>query len=705
MKKLVSLCSFFSLFLMVYAQPVSFRPPSVPLVTHDPYFSIWSPADRLWDAETVHWTGKKQALHSVIRIDGKSWRLMGSRPSYCEPIPQKSLTVSPTRTIYVFENSNIRITLTFTSPLLPDDMDLISRPVTYIGWKVESIDGKEHKVQLYFDSSAELAVDKSEQVVSWDQPAIEGQKTLRVGSVEQPVLQKRGDDLRIDWGYAYLSVPADHNPAVATGPGDAVRKQFATDGRLLSGTVSSTPVAVRDGLNVMAASWELTAVGASPQFRYLMLAYDDLYSIRYFGKDLIPYWRKNGSDMLRILKRASDEYQSVTERCEKFDRELVDDLTAAGGQKYALITSLVYRECLAAHKITADAEGQPLVFSKENFSNGCIATVDVIYPASPFFLLFSPALTKAMLKPLLDYSSSGLWKWPFAPHDLGTYPHATGQAYGGGGETEEDQMPVEETGNMLIMMDALAKAEGNADFANAHWPLMEKWADYLLSKGFDPENQLCTDDFAGHLAHNINLSAKAIVAIAAYADLCRMTGRNEQSQKYRQQAESFAKDWVRLATEGEHTRLAYDQPGTWSQKYNLVWDKLLNFNLFAKEVIQKEIDFYKKVQAPYGLPLDNRERWTKTDWILWTATMAEKRSDFDALFSPVFNFVNATPQRVPVTDWYVVDNAYLEGFQARPVIGGLFIKLLENKEVWSKWFGRGSDASGSWAPLPMVTKR
>ena len=702
MKKFSTICSVLFSSLTLIAQPVTFRPPAVPLVTHDPYFSIWSAADRLWDAETVHWTGKKQGLHSIIRIDGKAWRLMGSRPSFAEPVPQKALTVSPTQTVYVFENLNVRITLTFTSPLLSDDINLLSRPVTYIGWKIEAIDGRKHDVQLYFDSSAELAVDKPEQIVSWDQPNVEGQKTLRVGSVDQPVLQKRGDDLRIDWGYAYLSVPTDHNPEIATGPGDVVRKQFATQGRLPSGAVSSTPKAVNDGLNVMAASWELPAVGTSPQSRYLMLGYDDLYSIRYFGNDLIPYWRRDGSDMLRILKRASDEYQSVIDRCDKFDKELINDLTIAGGQKYALVTSLVYRECLAAHKITADAAGQPLVFSKENFSNGCIATVDVIYPASPFFLLFSPALTKAMLKPLLDYSSSGLWKWPFAPHDLGTYPHATGQAYGGGEETEEDQMPVEETGNMLIMMDALAKAEGNADFANAHWPLMEKWADYLLGKGFDPENQLCTDDFAGHLAHNINLSAKAIVAIAAYADLCKMTGRDAQSQKYRQQAESFAKDWVRLATEGDHTRLAYDQPGTWSQKYNLVWDKLLNLNLFPKAVIQKEIDFYKKIQAPYGLPLDNRERWTKTDWVLWTATMAEKRSDFDALFNPAFDFINATPQRVPVTDWYVVDNAYKVGFQARPVIGGLFIKLLENQAIWSKWFQKGNDITGSWAPLSVV---
>ena len=686
----------------VFTQTPAFRPPAVPLVAHDPYFSIWSPADRLWDAETVHWTGKKQGLHSMVQIDGKAYRLMGSRPSTTAPLTQKSVTVNPTQTIYVFGNSAVLLTLTFTTPMLPEDLSILSRPVTYIGYKVESADGNPHTVKIYFDCSSEIAVNQPEQEVVFTRIAVTGITAIRVGTTEQPVLHKRGDDLRIDWGYGYLAVPNDNSPVTAIGAGDAVRKFFSVEGKLPVSNESDTPRAVKDGLFVMAATWDLGPVGTTSVYRYLMLGYDDLFSIRYFNQNLKPYWRRDGMDMQALLPIAAREYTGLYQRCKQFDDELIKDISSVGGSKYAQVTSLVYRQCLAAHKVTADAAGEPLVFSKENFSNGCIATVDVIYPASPFFFLMSPALTKGMLKPLLDYSASSLWKWDFAPHDLGTYPHATGQAYGGGEQTEENQMPVEETGNMLIMMDALAKADGNGEFANQHWPLLEKWAKYLMSKGFDPENQLCTDDFAGHLAHNINLSAKAIVAIAAYADLCEITGRKSEAVQYRQQAETFARDWVRLATEGDHTRLAYDQPGTWSQKYNLVWDKLLRLNLFPKDVVQKEIDFYKKIQAPYGLPLDNRERWTKTDWILWTATMANNQTDFDALFNPVYDFINATPQRVPVTDWYVADNAYKVGFQARPVIGGLFIKALENPYIWKKWYKSGAVTPGKWAPLPIV---
>ena len=214
-----------------------------------------------------------------------------------------------------------------------------------------------------------------------------------------------------------------------------------------------------------------------------MLAYDDLYAIEYFERKERAWWRRNGATAADLLRSARREHDALLERAQRFDTELMADLRKAGGDKYAHLAVLAYRQTLAAHKLVADVDGTALYFPKENFSNGCIATVDVIYPSAPFALLFSPRLMKAQLQPVMDYARMDRWRFPFAPHDLGTYPQANGQVYGGGERTEENQMPVEESGNMLILLAALARVEGNADYAARYWPQVTKWAEYLTREG------------------------------------------------------------------------------------------------------------------------------------------------------------------------------------------------------------------------------
>ena len=666
----------------------SFRPPAVPLVTHDPYFSAWSTSDQLTETEVRHWTGSNYGLCGLVRIDGETFRCIGTHPSEVPPMTQTGLEVTPTRTIYQFEANGVHLTLTFLSPLLPEDLDVLSRPVTYLTWEAKSTDGKSHDVSVYLHVQSDWVVDSTEQKVLSSRFHLPGLDVLRLGSAKQPMLERSGDNQRIDWGYLYLAVPEEGEIATALTGAPLGREAFARNGALPPADDISGPRAAHDGWPVLACALSLGTVAETPVSRHLLLAYDDIFSIEYFYRKVRPYWRRNGMEAAELLQTAASEYESLTARSTAFDAELKADLQKTGGDKFAALCALAYRQAISAHKLAIDFDGTPLFLSKENFSNGCIATVDVTYPSSPLFLLLNPELLRAMLTPILDYAGTSRWKFPFAPHDLGQYPLCNGQVYGGGERTEDDQMPVEECGNMLILVAALTQVEGHTEYVEKYWATLTKWADYLREKGLDPENQLCTDDFAGHLAHNVNLALKAIMGLGGFAALCEKTGRADAAAQYRQTAQTMADQWTQMADDGDHYRLAFDKPGTWSQKYNLVWDTLLDLKLFSPEVARKEIAYYKTKQNAYGLPLDNRSEYTKLDWIVWTATLAENPADFAALTEPLYTWANETPTRVPLTDWYWTTDGKQVGFQARSVVGGLFIPLLKDQALWQKWADR-----------------
>jgi hypothetical protein len=653
-------------------------------VATDPYFSIWSFTDRLTDDSTRHWTGTQQSLDSMIRIDGATYRIMGRGWSE-ESLPQVGLAVLPTRTVYEFEGAGVHVTLTFLTPLLPKNLDVLSRPVTYLIWEVRAVDGRMHAVSIFYANSAQVVVNTEDQPVVWSHEKIGDLSALRMGSEAQPVLAKSGDNLRIDWGYLYAAAPMSTVTASAFATSASLRPAFVDNGGLPGDEEPHPPLpAGTRRTPMMAFVFDMHQVGAEPVARHLILAYDDLYSLEYFHQRLRPYWRRNGAQAADLLTAAEHDFNSLRAESAKFDSELMADLTRQGGENYARLAALAYRQSLAAHKLAAAPDNQtPYYFPKENFSCGCVSTVDVIYPAAPVLLLVNPQLVEASLAPVMDYVKAGKWPFPWAPHDLGVYPLANGRD-----PQTIESMPVEESSNMLILFAAIAKAEGSPAFAEKYAPILKQWADYLVEKGFDPENQLCTDDFAGHLAHNTNLSIKAILGLGSYAQILEMQGKKDAAGVYRTKAQEYAKRWVEMADDGDHYRLAFDKPGTWSQKYNLVWDKILGLNLFPPDVARKEITFYENHLNRYGLPLDSRKTYAKLDWELWTATLAESPSDWEKLIAPIYDWAGHSPTRVPLTDWYWTQDGSQVAMQARSVVGGIFIKMLSDPAIWKSWAER-----------------
>ena len=591
--------------------------------------------------------------------------------NFKEAAIQKSVDVLPTQT-YTFTCGPVELDLVFTAPLLMEDLDLISTPINYISYRVRSLDKKQHDVQVYIETTPQLAVHEPSQPTISEKISKNGMDYLKAGTIDQPYVKRKGDGVRIDWGYAYLGSNNAPNKDLSIGNYYDMKQAFITNGKLLPNSQDFITRSESD-MPAMAYTENLGKVDNQGKSGYVMLGYDDIYSIEYFYERRMAYWKHNGQvSIFDAFERAQASYPSLMKRCRAFDQQLMADAEKAGGRKYAELLALTYRHSITAHKLLTDKEGNLLFLSKENHSNGCINTVDLTYPSAPLYLIYNTELMKGMLNSIFYYSESGRWNKPYPAHDLGTYPIANGQLYG-------EDMPIEEAGNMILVTTAISMMEGNANYASKYWETLSTWANYLIENGLDPENQLCTDDFAGHLAHNANLSAKAIMAIAGYGEMARMLGKETTANKYIETAKRLAIEWEKMAFDGDHYKLAFDKPGTWSQKYNLIWDKVFNMNIFPQKVFDTEIPFYLTKQNKYGLLLDSRAQYTKSDWVLWSACMSPDDATFQKFIDPIYTYANETTSRVPISDWHDTNTGKMMNFKARSVVGGYYMKLLMEK--------------------------
>ncbi len=656
--------------------------PAYPLFVKDPYFSFWAKTEQTGKESVIFWTGEEKGVYGVARVNGRPYTFLGKIEGV-QPAELTHISLTAFATECTFQAGDAQLSVRFVSALPPDDLTMLSCPACYLTYEISGADNAEVFLAMRQDVcySPESAGE-----VRGGTVACNGFTAAFFGLKTQAPFTHNEDVCCADWGYFYLS---GQHAAYTTA------EAFAR--YVLSGETGENEVVNAPEKYILAS-----ARGNSGM---LCVAHDDVASVRYFGKVLRGYFMQENTALDAL--RYTYEQRDAIENAEKKYNERLQKAAKMYGEAYRNVLAASLRQSVGAHKLVRSDKGEVLFLSKECNSNGCMATVDVTYPSAPLYLLYNPELLRGMLRPVFAFAKMPAWPYDFAPHDVGTYPLACGQVYGlhmhrnklcgdatesGRRQTRPDiyglpadaqlyaldgQMPVEESANMLILTAALYKADDDLSLFKQNKKQLRDWVGYLVRLGLYPENQLCTDDFAGHLQNNVNLAIKATVGIASYAMLCGAAGMTAAQKKYREIAESYAQKIAALSEGRDCLPLTWEGGDTFGLKYNLAFDKLLGLGLFPSALCEKEADAYLRRANEYGVPLDNRATYTKSDWLLWAAVLTDDTKKRCAFIELLDRYLQNTPTRVPFGDWYDTVSADSISFRNRTVQGGCFILLMQ----------------------------
>lgn len=646
--------------------------PSYPLFVFDPYFSFHSNGDLLNNSDVTFWNSKPHKMYGFLKIDGKNHLFLGNGDF--PKLIQKSIEISTFKTKYSFEGEDFKFNVEFVSPLPLDDLELLSMPICYMNY--EFISENEHEIEVCLCLGEDWLYNSKpyENCVKVDDFYRNGYILTSFRLKRQLYLAQADDEVMADCGSFFLS-------------GESVGRRYIRKDKDVEDSPRSIYIYAKN----------------SAKKGFIGIGRDSVLDILYFNEGCNGYWYKDGKTIFDAFDRLYKEHDSIENELNVFDLKLKEQASKIS-KDYEQILLASYSQAVSAHKLVTTSDGELLFISKECGSNGCAATVDITYPTSPILLLFNPSLLKASLKPIFDFAKCPIWKYDFAPHDVGTYPNLTGQTYGlievDPKEPEqkksslenwgrfftypeledvylfEKQMPVEESSNMIILSYAYATYAKDAEFIKEHIDVLSTWAKYLLEHGYLPENQLCTDDFAGHLDKNVNLSIKAAVALRCFAEISKELNDVDSYELYKKEANRFVEHIESLLNDNNYLPLTFEKGDTrYSLKYNLAFDKLFSFNLFHEDTYTKECEEYKKHFERFGIPLDPRHDYTKADWLMWIATFADKELQ-NGIFSSMTDYLENSVSRDPFPDWYSSIDGRNQMFRNRSVVGGNFFPLL-----------------------------
>lgn len=698
--------------------------PAYPLFVKDPNFSFWLTGENANEIDTTFWTGDKKCIYGLLRACGRTFCFLGDFKK-AEKLEQKKIYMTAFSTVTVFENELFELKVEYVSPLPLDNLNVLSMPVCYATYVITpkceltevSVCFLMHENTVYHvPPQVDDAIVVAEEAPEDPTLYYKGRGTVKGGVVkigekqaayfgrrQQLFLSNSSDRVAPDWGYMYLY-----------GAESLFCSQKAVDRYALTGEFSYE---LEEDEVCYIASRNTYGSISTKQEGHISVAFDEVVSIYYFGQFLSGYYFNDGKTIFDALAESDEKYNDILSSLTAFDSKIKENASAFGPE-YINILYASLRQAIAGHKLVQDKNGKLLFLSKECGSNGCIATVDISYPSCPLFLLYAPELLKGMLTPIFEFSKNKTWGYNFAPHDVGAYPFCLGQTYGikesctvlkpsqrdrfiatstmkssselanhplyytypEGNEiyNMKRQMPIEESANMLIMSAALYLCCKDKSVIAEEGKLLNTWADYLMNSELIPADQLTTDDFIGNVENSVNLAIKVSVALSAYAKSLVELGLLAKDNKYVARAKEISELIQNKYGNSKYLPMSYEgDENSYSLKYNLAFDSLLNLGLYSQELKEKEVDKYLEEAKTFGVPLDSRVSFTKSDWMAWCSILTENPEKRSKLLKLIDEFLKKTKSRVPFGDWYEIKDGKINFFRNRTVQGGMFIVLLK----------------------------
>ncbi|KAI1372110.1 DUF1793-domain-containing protein [Hypoxylon crocopeplum] len=706
------------------------RPPAIPLAVRSPYTSAWSSTGGLGTLNSqlpIFWYGQRLGWEGIVVVDGNSFEYMGTiindfpeLPYFNTTIPQE-VKFDSQYSNFTFSAGPVNITASFFSPVTPKDICRSSIPLSYLTTTVVSNDGQPHHIQFYSDVNAQwIGLGNEFDIIKeFHTGPTNGNGTGNATDTPTSwILRPRYPALFAEaaqiprWGnfsYTTSSMGAT-NFTFQSGSATSVRFGFVNN-RYLNNDAGSVTRGFGNQEPVYAFAHDMGTM-METSIRYTIGSIQSP-SVRYLHKgglsNLAPWWERCYGEMHDMIRFHWNDFDTVAAIANEFETKLRADVNAfdpsnaygflepinatgiavpfvSEAESYYAIVALSARQAMGAYVFavppsvpngsSAD-DVEPLMFQKEISSNGNINTVDVLYPATPFFLYANPALLKYILQPLYELQEGGFYPNTYSTHDIGAhFPLATGHVEG-----TDEYMPVENSGNSILMSYAYYKFTGDFGWLSNHYALLRQFAQYLIDFSLVPSAQLSTDDFAGELANQTNLAIKGIVGLQAMSAISRIVGNLDDAANFADKATSYYEQWKGFAIDpsGKHTLLAYQWRSSWGLLYNIFYDKLLNMGLIEPEIYEMQSAWYASVSQTYGVPLDSRHHYTKSDWEVWTAATCSQTTR--RLFvNAVAYWLNETSTNLPFSDLYEVVGTgdyplQIDHFSARPVVGGHFALL------------------------------